>query len=102
MVLSKIHSAGKITQPSSFDPGTIQSCQGGTQGSFVEKCNTASIAVQKLVSRQPLSCIKERWGQQISNKFETSEQFHPILEFQNGRIEFITKCAPEGRLHMQA
>ena len=70
---SRIPCAGKITQSSSFDPGAIQSCQGGTQGSFVEKCNTASIAVQKLVSRQPLSCINERWGQQISNKFETSE-----------------------------
>ena len=39
--------------------------------------------------------------QQTSNKFETSEQFHPTPVFQNGRAEFITKYAPEGRLHVQ-
>ena len=58
--------------------------------------------MQKSVSQQPLSCIKEGWGQQTSNKFETSEQFHPIPAFQNGGTEFTTKYAPEGRLHVQA
>ena len=57
--------------------------------------------MQKSVSQQPLSCIKEGWGQQTSNKFETSEQFHPIPAFQNGGTEFTTKYAPEGRLHVQ-
>ena len=57
--------------------------------------------MQKSVSQQPLSYIKEGWGQQTSNKFETSEQFHPIPAFQNGGTEFTTKYAPEGRLHVQ-
>ena len=58
--------------------------------------------MQKLVSQQPLSCIKERMVQQTSNKFETSEQFHPILAFQNGGTEFVAKYAPEERLHVLA
>ena len=58
--------------------------------------------MQKSVSQQPLFCIKEGWGQQASNKFETSEQFHRVPAFQNKGIEFITKYAPEGRLHVQA
>ena len=53
-------------------------------------------------NQQPLSCIKEGWGQQTSNKFETSGQFHPIPAFQNGGTEFITKYAPKGRLPVQA
>ena len=58
--------------------------------------------MQKSVSEQPFSCIKEgKTMQQTSNKFETSEQFHPTPVFQNGRAEFITKYAPEGRLHVQ-
>ena len=58
--------------------------------------------MQKSVSQQPLSCIKEGWRQQTSNKFETSEQFHPIPAFQKGGVEFIAKYAPEERLHVQA
>ena len=58
--------------------------------------------MQKSVSQQPLSCIKEGWGQQTSNKFETSEQFHSIPAFQNGGIQFTTKHAPERTLHVQA
>ena len=54
------------------------------------------------MSQQLLSCIKKQWGQQTSNKFETTEQFHPIAAFQNRRTEFITKYAPEGRLHLHA
>ena len=69
---------------------------------MVERCNTASITIQKPVSQQPLSCIREGWGQQTSDKFETSEQFHLIPAFQIGGTEFITKYAPEERLHVQA
>ena len=47
--------------------------------------------MQKSVSQQLLSCIKEGLEQQTSNKFETSEQFHPIPAFHNGGIELITK-----------
>ena len=57
--------------------------------------------MQKSVSQQPLSCIKEGWEQQTSNKFQTSEQFHPI-SFQDGGTDIITKYAPEARLHVQA
>ena len=57
--------------------------------------------MQKSASQQPLSCIKEGLGQQSSNKFETSEHFHPIPAFQNGGTEFITKYAPGGRLNVQ-
>ena len=35
-------------------------------------------------------------------KFETSEQLHTIPAFQNGGTEFITKYAPEERLHVPA
>ena len=38
--------AGKITQPSSFESGTIQACQGGNQGNVVKRCNTSSITMQ--------------------------------------------------------
>ena len=34
--------------------------------------------------------------QQTSNKFETSEQFHPTPVFQNGRAEFITNMLQKG------
>ena len=71
------------------------------QGNIVKRCNTASIIMQKSASQQPLSCIKEGLGQQSSNKFETSEHFHPIPAFQNGGTEFITKYAPGGRLNVQ-
>ena len=98
--LSRKPCAGKDTQPSSFKSRTIQVCQGGTQGNVVERCNTASITMQKSISQQPLSCIKEGWGQQTSNNFEASEQFHPIPAIQNGGTEFTTKYAPEGRLHV--
>ena len=54
--------------------------------------------MQKSVSQQG----GEGWRQQTSNKFETSEQFHPIQTFQNGETEFIKKHAPEGRLRVQA
>ena len=57
--------------------------------------------MQKSGSQQPLTCIKGVWGQQTSNKFETSEQFHPIKAFQNGGTEFITKYASDGRIHVQ-
>ena len=92
---------GKTTQPSTFKSETIQASQGGTQGNVVKRCNTASITIQKSVSQQPLSCIKEGW-QQTNNKFETSEQFHPIPALQNGGTEFFTKYAPEKKLHLQA
>ena len=49
-----------------------------------------------------ISCIKEGWGQQTSNKFETSEQFHLIPAFRNGGTDFTTKYVPERRLHVQA
>ena len=58
--------------------------------------------MQKSVSQQPFSCIKEGLGQETSNKFEKSEQFHPIPAFQNGGTEFITNYAPERRLYVQA
>ena len=83
--------AGKITQPSSIQSGTIQACQGGTQGNVAESCNTASITM-----------LKEEWGQQTSNKFEAFEYFDPIPALKNGGTEFTTKYAPEGRLHVQA
>ena len=54
--------------------------------------------MQKSVSQH----IKERWGQQSSNEFVTSEQFHPIPAFQNGGTEFITKYAPKWRLYVRA
>ena len=54
------------------------------------------------MSQQLPPCIYEGWGQQTSNKFETSEQIHPIPAFQNRGTEFITKHALEGRLHVQA
>ena len=41
------------------------------------------------------------WGKQISNKIETSEQFHLIQAFKNGGTEFITDYSPEERLHVQ-
>ena len=91
-----------ITQPSSFKSGTIQACQGRIQGNVVERCNTTSITMQKLVSQQTLSYIKERWGQQTSNKFVASEQSHPIPASKNGGTEFITKYAPEGRPYVKA
>ena len=52
------------------------------------------------MSQQLPPCIYEGWGQQTSNKFETSEQIHPIPAFQNRGTEFITKHALEGRLHV--
>ena len=53
--------------------------------------------MQKSVSEQPFSCIKEgKTMQQTSNKFETSEQFHPTPVFQNGRAEFITNMLQKG------
>ena len=58
--------------------------------------------MQKSVSQQPFSCIKEGLGQETSNKFETSEQFHPIPAFQNEGTEFIINYAPERRLYVQA
>ena len=90
--------AGKITQPPSFESGTIQACQGGTQGNVVERSNTVCITMQKSASQQHLSCIKEGWGLKTNNKFETLKQFHPIPAFQNGETEFITKYALEDRL----
>ena len=56
--------------------------------------------MQKSVSQQPLSSIKEGWEQQTSNKFEASEQFHLIPAFQNGGTEFTTKYGLEGGLHV--
>ena len=94
--------AGKITQPSSIQSGTIQACQGGTQGNVAESCNTASITMLKSVSQQHLSCNKEEWRQQTSNKFEAFAYFDPIPALKNGGTEFTTKYAPEGRLHVQA
>ena len=53
-------------------------------------------------------------GQHTSNKFEISEQFHPIPAFQHGETEFITKyegsrettcqgiLPPEGTIRVQA
>ena len=78
---------GKTTQPSTFKSETIQASQGGTQGNVVKRCNTASITIQKSVPQQPLSCIKEGWRQHTNNKFETSEQFHPITALQNGLLQ---------------
>ena len=52
--------AGKSTQPSSSESRTIQACQEGGQGNVVERCNTAKIPMQKSVSQEPFSCIKER------------------------------------------
>ena len=81
---------GKITQPSSFESGSIQACQRWTQEN-AERCDIAtSFFYQKGM------------GQQTGNKFETSKQFYPIPAFQNGKTKFITKCAPEVRLHVQA
>ena len=57
--------------------------------------------MQKSVSQQPLINIKGVWGQQTSNKFGTSEQFHPTQAFQNGGTEFIPEYVPEGRLNVQ-
>ena len=63
---------------------------------------------------QPVSPCKNQYlsnlflvskrGQQTTNKLEISEQFDPILAFQNGGTEFITKYAPKakGRLQLQA
>ena len=51
--------------------------------------------MQKSISQQYLSCIKEESGQQASNEFQIPEQFHPVLV--SGGNEFITKYAPEGR-----
>ena len=53
------HCAGKITQPSSSESGTIKACNGVTQGNVVKKWNAAGITVQKSVSQEPFSCIKE-------------------------------------------
>ena len=56
--------------------------------------------MQKSISQQPLSCIKEGWRRQTSNKFETSEQFHPIPAFQNGGTEVITKICSRRESHV--
>ena len=58
--------------------------------------------MQKSLSQQPFSCIKEGLEQETSNKFETSKQFHPTPAFQNGETEFVIKYAPEKRLYVQA
>ena len=44
--------AGKIIQASSVESGTNQTCQGGAQGNVVERCNTASITLQKSASKR--------------------------------------------------
>ena len=60
------------------------------------------------------SLYQRRMGQHTSNKFEISEQFHPIPAFQHGETEFITKyegsrettcqgiLPPEGTIRVQA
>ena len=58
--------------------------------------------MQKSVFQQTISCVKVGLVQQTSNKFETSEQFHPTTAIKNGGTEFITRHAPEGRLHVAA
>ena len=58
--------------------------------------------MQKSVFQETISCVKVVLVQQTSNKFETSEQFHPTPAIKNERTEFITRHAPEGRLHVPA
>ena len=43
--------------------------------------------MRRSVPQQLTSCIKEGWGKQTSNKFETSEQFIPHQHF---KIEGLT------------
>ena len=73
--------AGKTTQPSTFKSETIQASQGGTQGNVVKRCNTASITIQKSVSQQPLSCIKEGWRQQTNNNLKHLNNSIPFQRF---------------------
>ena len=58
--------------------------------------------MQKSVSQQTRTCIKEGLRQHTSNKFGISEQFHLIPAFQNVRTEFITEYDRNWRLHVQA
>ena len=49
---------------------------------------------------QPVSPYKNEYL--IMNEIETSGKFHPIPAFPNGETEFITKYAPEGKVHVEA
>ena len=91
---------GKITQHSSFESGTIQACQEEPRGILLKGL------IQPLYAKISILAASVSYqrgmGQHTSNKFKTSEQFHPISAFQKGGTEFITKYAPEGGLHVQA
>ena len=77
-------------------------CQGGgSQGNVVKRGNTESNTVQKSVHKQSLSDIKKGWGKSHGNKFETSEQFHPLPTFQNGGAQFASKHATGKGFHVQ-
>ena len=91
----------KIAKPSSPEPRTVKTCQGGSQGNVVKRGNTESNTVQKSAHKQSLSDIKKGWGESHSNKFETSGQFHPLPTFQNGGTQFASKHATGKGFHVQ-
>ena len=57
--------------------------------------------MQKSVHKQSLPDIKKGSGKSPGNKFETSEQFHPLPTFQNGGAQFASKHATEKGFHVQ-
>ena len=91
----------KIAKPSSPEPRTVKPCRGGSQGNVFKRDNTESNTVQKSVHKQSLSDIKKGWGQSPGNKFEISEQFHPLLTLQNGGTQFTSKYATGKGFHVQ-
>ena len=79
----------KIATPFGPEPRTVKPCQRRSQGNVVKRGNTESNTVQKSVHNQCLSDIKKGWGESLGNKFEISEQFHPLPTFQNGGAQKI-------------
>ena len=91
----------KIAKPYSPEPRTVKPCKGKNQENVVKRGNTENNTVQKSVHKQSLSDIKKGSGGSPGNKFETSEQFHPLTTFQNGGTQFASKHATGKGFHVQ-
>ena len=80
--------AGKITQPSSFESGTIQACQGGTQRNFVERCN------------QYLSNLflvtKKGWGKRPVINLKHLNNFIPYQHFKMEGLNLLQNMFQKG------
>ena len=66
-----------------------------------ERCHSKVLPSKGTISKQPVSCRQERWGEQVSNKLKESKCIYPLHTLQNGRFASTEGFINGERLSMQ-